>query len=76
MPEAADMASGITFLLLSRAAFSQAEVSVCVCASMSMNVWRVCLFSQVREENCLSLSACLPANLIPVFCKPWKYEEF
>lgn len=60
MPEAADMASGITSLLLSSTAFSQAEVSVSVCASMSMSVWRVCFFSQVREENCLSLPACLP----------------
>lgn len=60
MPEAADMASGIPSLLLSRTAFSQVEMSICVCASMSMNVGRACFFSQVREENCLSLPACLP----------------
>lgn len=75
MSEAAGIASGITSLPLSRTAFSQAKSCVCVCASMSMAVWKgVILFTSLGRE--LPQPPCVPVNLILVFCKPWKYEEF
>lgn len=76
MPEAADVASGITSLLLSRTAFSQAKVSVYVCVGKHEHecMQGVFLFTSSGRE--LPQPPRLPANLIPVFCKPWKYEDF